>query len=234
MKPLQARCFSICRMGWLATAMTGGLGVSSGCSQSPEGRQIGFSHSITQECKSRDHSESFFSAKSFATSADDGVSWRDDYSSILAIADEPSLSCGDTFDHAYRLVWVQALRSGSVIIRVSRSHQTFGLVVIRSQEAGPGLRPIISRVSKALTEKQWQMITSAVERTDLWFMPTRHIRKLHEDVVLDASAWLFEGREGSSYHVILRSSSEEESPLVSAWRLFFMLAELTVPDELQS
>ena len=226
--------FSIRHVGGVALALTIAVSVSNGCSQTPESRQIGFARQVKSECKPRDDDEFFFPTRTFSTSDDDGSSRQYDYSSYLATAGEPSLSCGGTLDQAYRLVWVQALRPGPSIIRVSRSGQTFALVAYGLEDKENSSTPVVMRVNKTLTEAEWGMVTSAIEQTNFWFMPTWHIRTSHDSAVLDSSTWLFESREASSYHVILRTSFEGKGPFVSACRLFFKLAGLVVPDELQS
>lgn len=128
---------------------------------------------------------------------------RGDYSRYLRAMREPSLSCGETQGEVYRLLRL-APTGAPIAVRATRSSASAELSVIELETPtwkGPGR---ITKDTKArLTDGQWRNIMTSVEASQFWNLETYERRDLD-----DGSAWILEGRRGSAYHVVERTSPQ--------------------------
>jgi hypothetical protein len=152
------------------------------------------------------------------------------FADYLTAMNEPSLSCGESQEETYRLLWLHAFEANPIVVRVSRVGQSSKLLVTAfatSQTTAPTSLP--RRAEKPVTEEKWRQLTSTVHDGDVWLMPTQSTRK---SMILDGGTWLLEIRTGSIYHAIWRADGEERGGFRDVCRLLLDLADVRIPEEL--
>jgi len=121
------------------------------------------------------------------------------YSTVLARLGEPSLYCGDGAGETYRMMWLHDL-AHPVVIRVARRPGRTDLVALQLSGTGgadPGT--LLSRVDKALSDKEWQRLQAALAQGRFWSLPTSgNMYGVH------GGQWVVEGRRGAAYHLVDR------------------------------
>ena len=141
--------------------------LSSGCVQtSPGFPEPSRAQRIRPQCESPSNDDLFFPDGTFAFLQDDGAGVRWAVSTDLAAMHEPSLSCGEKPEEAYRLLVLHAFYPQPLAIRVSRSGHVYSLVAI-ALSGGTRDTPFVitQRTEKAITSEQWQMLTAALRST---------------------------------------------------------------------
>jgi hypothetical protein len=125
------------------------------------------------------------------------------YSEHLRAMSEPSLSCKEPVGTAYRFLWLRTW-GAPVAVRVEKAATGATLIAVELDGAG-GYEPgkVSRRVRRSLTASEWDQIVKALLRADFWEM-TGHLPADGQD----GAQWIFEGRNGSAYHVVDRWSPE--------------------------
>jgi hypothetical protein len=176
----------------------------------------------------------FFPVRTFASAEYDGAGLQKQLSSFLDLMSEPSLSCGEEPDEAYRMLnyfpfWGPP---NPVAIRITRVNSQRDLVTVSlagGRDTGLSLS-VSHRAQKALGSEDWTAFIATVEKAGFWVVPLRP--PTQTVAVLDGATWIVEGRRGGTYRVL--PLSFERPALVEMSRTFFSLAGLDVPPELMN
>jgi hypothetical protein len=113
-------------------------------------------------------------------------------------------------------------------IRLLRSDDQIS--VVRTSQSGTSVEHF---APSPLTNSQWQMFETSLKDLNLWLLPTLRLPGPgNNPVLLHANGWGLEGRSGGMYHVAVRSSGQLEPAFIRVSRMFFTLAGLDIPEEL--
>lgn len=179
--------------------------VINGCApRSQEVPENTLAQRLRPRCGSPSSEDFFFRAGTFAARDTnyDGASTRRKYSAYLSAMSEPSLSCGEMPEEAYRLLWVPIFDPQRLAISVSRTGHVSSLVAnVISSAANDVSFTVGNRIEKVVTNDQWLMLTLAIHEINLWIMPERRVGIPRERIGLDGNTWVLEGRRGGGrYH----------------------------------
>jgi hypothetical protein len=182
---------------------------------------------VRPTCRSHGDATFFFPVGTFPEVESELAAGFADY---LTAMNEPSLSCGESKEETYRLLWLHAFEANPIVVRVSRVDKSSKLLVnafATSQTTASNSLP--RRAEKPIAEENWRQLTSTVQNGDVWLLPTQSTRK---PMILDGDTWLLEIRVGSAYHAIWRAAGEERGGFRDVCRLLLDLAEVKVAEEL--
>lgn len=113
---------------------------------------------------------------------------------------EPSLSCGQGDDEAYRFLWLRTW-DHPIAIRIFRRGDRYGLAaVLLSGSGGYGPGTLSRRVTKNLSRAQWQRFIAALDQTRFWQATTT----IDDTLGNDGAQWIIEGRREGRYHYVDR------------------------------
>ena len=149
--------------------------------------------------------EGYFPKDTWSERVDDFVAgW---YSTHLRAMSEPSLKDAVGGDATvYRFLWLRTWGQ-PIAVRIERRGETRTLTAVRLDGAGgydPGAE--VERVSRALTEAEWQAAVSAIDAASFATLPTS------ADTGLDGAQWVLEGVVGGRYRLVDRWSPTPDGP----------------------
>jgi hypothetical protein len=138
---------------------------------------------------------------------------------------EPSLSCAGAAAEAYRFTWLRTFHF-PIAFRVAVGAESVELLSIQLGGAG-GYEPgrLVGRSRRNLSPEEWRLLQDALARANFWKAPS-----LERAAGTDGAQWIFEGRTGSTYHVVDRWSPTS-GPFRSLGLLFVALSRLSIPVE---
>lgn len=168
------------------------LGLSAailvGCSPSPE-TQVG---NIRSTCSARSSADYYFPP------TDEPHVLLSLASAYLTLADETSLSCGQTKSETYRMLYIGTTRF--LVVRVAATDNVINLKYIEQIQPFPfNERARIDRGEKMLSPREWQELKITIESAGFWNEPGEML----DQNTLD-SAVIVEGRRPISYRVLSR------------------------------
>jgi hypothetical protein len=194
------------------TLMLGVLLSSVACGNAPQP-----STSLASEARSRcgapAGADYYFPLAAFQTKDNDGGELRREYSAFLHASKEDPLSCGSAASDQefYRLIVLHPFLPTPRVVRLTRTKGDHQLVAIALIGDAAGRLEVGKRIVKAVSQEKWDEFTLVLGQSDFWFSPTYAVdAPFHQPVTLDASNWIFEGRKGSNYHVVVRFSTPDD------------------------
>jgi hypothetical protein len=137
--------------------------------------------------------------------------------------EEPSLSCGSLAGtQTYRFVWLRTF-DNPIAVRIFDRGGHYHLEAVILDGAG-GYRPgrVSRRVTKQLSQEEWQSVLARLEAVQFWKMPTREDEPFRGK---DGAQWIVEALRKGHYHVVDRWSGAED--IESVGKLFLDLAGFT-------
>jgi hypothetical protein len=225
-----ARAWRIRLVRTAGAALTA-VSLVAGCTQSPaDVPEPSLARQISSQCGSSSNDDFFFPAGTFSTADHDGAAVRRGYSAYLTAMHEPSLSCGKAPDEAYRFIVERSFDPEPVAIRVTRSGRSYNLEATALSGGTRGIPfSFTDRSTKIISEMEWQSVVASVQHGGFWTTPELPIWP-HNDLILDGSTWLLEGRQGSGYHLVARTPSKAEKFFTDAGLLLLRLSGFPVSD----
>jgi hypothetical protein len=123
------------------------------------------------------------------------------YSKDLRRASEPSLSCDPAPPReTYRNLRLRAFDT-SMFVRVEAGD---GGGALWAGIMGRGGQKMFNTVQRNLTRAEWTQVTAGISSLGFWKLPTCEV-----SYVKDGEDWVIEGRKGSQFHVVSRSTVGE-------------------------
>jgi hypothetical protein len=173
----------------------------------------------------------FFPVASFGTPGarfDKDLSNRKVYSHHLRTMREPSLSCGDAEQNAFRFTLLRSF-DPPIAVRVSLSRDSVELVATKMSEMNTRewrtyTRTIVDQPRRKLSPAEWETLEQLLASSEFWSLPSSI-----DDGDPDGADWIVEGRVGSRYHVVDRWSPPPGSFRDLGLR-FLQLSQLSVPE----
>ena len=152
---------------------------------------------------------------------------RDDYSTLLAAIDEPSLFCGNGIrSEAYRLARLE-WAGVPLVVRFEPANTTGTMRVLKLEAPSwnfpPGL--VIEQRTVALETAATRELVGAIERADLWAMPTTS--RAQDTGLGEGTTWILEASRDGRYHVVSRWLPGPDSRLVALARTIMRHAGVT-------
>lgn len=143
----------------------------------------------------------FFPKGTFFDDARDDEDWSKHWSAAFLAVHEPSLSCGDRPDEAYRIVTTYSFSPDSWSVRVFRDGREQKLVAVRLRLEPTSRRfSEVTRVDRDLSPPEWVMVRDSIDHVAFWSMST----EAREPTVMDGGGVLLEGRWKQRYHPVRR------------------------------
>ncbi|MBU0813242.1 MAG: hypothetical protein KKH69_16815 [Gammaproteobacteria bacterium] len=124
------------------------------------------------------------------------------YSTPLARAGEPSLSCGHSTDaQSYRLLWLNS-QGHPVAIRIRRTGDVVMLYAFQLSGWGTtDAGSLTGYTHKRLDNGDWQRLQTALKNAEFWRLPTSgNLYGSH------GGQWVIEGNDRGRYHLVDRWS----------------------------
>ena len=137
---------------------------------------------------------------------------------LIGTDDPPLCRARQTELEVYRFIWRSS--SGEALVHISNNCDTVGL---RSHLFHSRLRLRVPSPSLVLTPDDWEKLQCAFRASDFWSLDARD-----EQLGLDGTWWLIEGRRGDIYHSVNRWSPR--GAVRDLGRLFFALAGSPLAD----
>lgn len=178
-------------------------GCADGAIESPVVR------SVRETCPSKSDRAYYFAEGALSGAGTDGNASRAFYSEILRLLEEPSLSCGDLPDPAFRLLNVHAFGGGE-LIRVQRGLDGPTVTSISFNGSISGYR-MESRRVRAILNRELDALATELERAGWWMQPTFY--RPGFALALDGGSSLLEARAGNRYHETLLAVFPTYTPM---------------------
>lgn len=128
------------------------------------------------------------------------------YTSYLRAAGEPALpglTAAGGRTTVYRLLWLPPFHP-PIFIRIVKSDKIVAHIVKLDGKGGYEPGKVSAKLTKAVTEGQWDSLQRLLERSAYWKMPTTVEAKFAAGLVLDGDQLVCEAVEGKRYHVVDR------------------------------
>ena len=154
-------------------------------------------------------------------------SLRDDYSTLLAAISEPSLFCGHgSGSLTYRLARLE-WAGVPLIIRVELSDATGTMWLLKLEAPSWNFPPgkVTEQRSVSIDGTQRRDLIDAVDRADLWAMPT--ISRANDTGLGEGTTWILEALDSNRYHLVSRWLPTSGSPLLALGRTIMRYAGVT-------
>jgi hypothetical protein len=156
----------------------------------------------------------------------DVSSWASQH---LAAMKEPSLFAppSDAARDEYRFLWLRTFHK-PIAIRIWRGGPAAQMRIVRLSGAG-GYDPgqVESDATTQITAGDWKRFRDCLAKAKFWQMPTKDP---NEELGLDGSQWILEGRAEGKYHVVDRWTPSG-GDYAACCRLLVTLAKLQIPQD---
>ena len=180
--------------------------ILSGCG-APESKIEGLARPVRATCDSS-KSEAYYFAAAFDRNDPSARATAASLTKLLSTLNEPSLSCGETSDEGYRLIFHRWSYPAQVI-RIARTGEESVAIAARAETDAEGdVIRVLNRVETRLTQAQWENFRTTARNANLWYVPTLPLKfgpgtgtRLHD------VGRIVEGRADGLYHVAIFGSS---------------------------
>ena len=158
------------------------------------------------------------------------------YEKFLVAMKEPPLyrPPTDTRAEQYRFLWLRSFHKG-IAVRVAKADAGVTLRVVRVAGQG-GYEPgdIEQDQTIDVTAQDWAAFKRLLEEADFWQLPRE---EKMDEIVLDGSQWILEGRLENRYHVVDRwtpvSGAEQRklTDYAACCKFLLILAKVEIPQD---
>ena len=127
----------------------------------------------------------------------------------------------------YRFLWLRTFHK-PIAIRIWSEGSAAQMRVVRLSGAG-GYEPghIESDTATKVTPEDWKRFRDCIAKAQFWQMPTKESA---EELGLDGSRWILEGRDAAKYHVVDRWTPRGGS-YADCCRFLVTLANFQIPKD---
>jgi len=149
------------------------------------------------------------------------------YSRQLSAMKEPILINDTSTDEVYRFTWLRTF-DNPITIRIERNNDSYSISWKQCDGDG-GYHPgeLIVDNKLKLEKQSWELFLIKLNKIDFWNLPTIK----NNELGLDGSQWILEGRSGNIYHVVDRWTPRKESQYYQCCDLLISLTELEIDNE---